>query len=1179
MKTHVGFILFIFIFLVSQLANAQSDAISTEGLEDGVVIEYIYRRTVTSIRPPIPASARDRDEYFPPAWSDDPEEITAKIPYLWISYRIGLTGSWSAFSTPKLIEVRASGYMTNSQDNVLESQVKPDLIVYVIFVETSPFGIDPGGTFTLSAWVRNDGDEASAATTLRYYQSTDATITTSDTEVGTDAVAALAASGSSTHSVELTAPTTPGTYYYGACVDVVAEESDTTNNCLGSVQVDVLESQLQLQGHPDLVVGLPSVNDDSPNTGGTFTLSATVQNVGDGDAASTTLRFYRSTNATITTFDTEVGTDAVAALAASGSSTHSVELTAPTTPGTYYYGACVDAVAEESDTTNNCLGSVQVDVLESQLQSQGRPDLVVLQSVSVSNPAAIAQFTLSATVRNIGDGDAASTTLRFYRSADATITTSDTEVGTDAVAALAASGSSTHSVELTTPTTPGTYYYGACVDPVAEESDTTNNCFSSLAVTVTLANPLGSADLTVASPSVSDSNPAAGAQFTFSVTVRNIGVGDAASTTLRYYRSADATITTSDTEVGTDTVAALVASGSSTHSVELTAPTTPGMYYYGTCVDPVAEESDTTNNCLGSVQVGVLESQLQSQGHPDLVVLQSVSDSNPAAGAQFTFSATVWNVGDGDAATTTLRYYRSTDATITTSDTEVGTDAVAALVASASSYESVTLSAPSTPGTYYYGACVDAVAKESDTTNNCSSSVAVTVANPLGSPDLTVASPSVSDNNPAAGAQFTFSATVQNVGDGDAASTTLRYYRSVDATITTSDTEVGTDAVATLVASGSSYESVTLSVPLTPGTYYYSACVDAVAGESDTTNNCSGSVRVDVEDPTLPPQYPDLKVGSLSVTDDSLETGESFTLSAKVTNGGDAASAATTLRYYRSADSSITTSDTEVGTDAVPALVASGRRYVSVSLRAPSIPGTYYYGACMDAVAEEYDTANNCSSSVSIMVMEPPPEGRVLISPSSLEFRALGQTATVSVRILDGNGVVDTEASFEVDSVFTPNHADRIRLGRIGSGGLGITAVDGGLEVTANETGEGTIYINSPNAQKAILNVFVFQGPVALKLSASSVSLAIGETATLRAQMMDANGHDIVLADYDGGGLVVYWRTSDPAVATVEGTLDYVLNGEAGATVTVTATGAGTATVTGSHDIWKDTATVTVTDN
>ena len=46
----------------------------------------------------------------------------------------------------------------------------------------------------------------SAATTLRYYRSTDATITTSDTEVGTDEVAGLALSDSSSESVDLTAP-------------------------------------------------------------------------------------------------------------------------------------------------------------------------------------------------------------------------------------------------------------------------------------------------------------------------------------------------------------------------------------------------------------------------------------------------------------------------------------------------------------------------------------------------------------------------------------------------------------------------------------------------------------------------------------------------------------------------------------------------------------------------------------------------------------------------------------------------------------------------------------------------------------------------------------------------------------------------------------------------------------
>ena len=41
-----------------------------------------------------------------------------------------------------------------------------------------------------------------------------------------------------------------------------------------------------------------------------------------------------------------------------------INLTAPSTAGTYYYGACVDAVTDESDTTNNCSSSVQVTVPE-----------------------------------------------------------------------------------------------------------------------------------------------------------------------------------------------------------------------------------------------------------------------------------------------------------------------------------------------------------------------------------------------------------------------------------------------------------------------------------------------------------------------------------------------------------------------------------------------------------------------------------------------------------------------------------------------------------------------------------------------------------------------------------------------------------------------------------------------
>ena len=434
----------------------------------------------------------------------------------------------------------------------------------MVVTEPSVSDSDPaaGTQFTLSATVRNDGDATAAATTLRYFRSTDATITTADTEVGTGAVAQLAASASARDSVSLTAPASAGTYYYGACVDMVADESDTNNNCSAAVQVNVpaaVPAVPPMQALPDLVVTEPSVNDSDPAAGAQFTLSATVRNDGDAAAAATTLRFYRSTDATITTADTEVGSGAVAALAAATSASNSVSLTAPASAGTYYYGACVDMVADESDTNNNCSAAVQVNVPAAVPPMQALPDLVVTEpSVNDSDPAAGAQFTLSATVRNDGDAAAAATTLRFYRSTDATITTADTEVGTGAVAALAAAASAGDSVVLTAPATPGTYYYGACVDPVTAESDTTNNCSAAVQVNVPAAVPQMQAqpDLVVTEPSVNDSDPAAGAQFTLSATVRNDGDAAAAATTLRFYRSTDATITTADTEVGTGAVAA-----------------------------------------------------------------------------------------------------------------------------------------------------------------------------------------------------------------------------------------------------------------------------------------------------------------------------------------------------------------------------------------------------------------------------------------------------------------------------------------------------------------------------------------------------------------------------------------------------------------------------------------------
>ena len=67
-------------------------------------------------------------------------------------------------------------------------------------------------------------------------------------------------------------------------------------------------------------------------------------------------------------------------------------------------------------------------------------DLVVRASVNENTLTPSQSFTLSATVRNQGTEQAAATTLRYYRSSNATISTDDTEVGTDGVSSLSGGG-------------------------------------------------------------------------------------------------------------------------------------------------------------------------------------------------------------------------------------------------------------------------------------------------------------------------------------------------------------------------------------------------------------------------------------------------------------------------------------------------------------------------------------------------------------------------------------------------------------------------------------------------------------------------------------------------------------------------------------------------------------------
>ena len=228
-------------------------------------------------------------------------------------------------------------------------------------------------------------------------------------------------------------------------------------------------------------------------------------------------------------------------------------------------------------------------------------------------------------------------------------------------------------------------------------------------------------------------------------------------------------------------------------------------------------------------------------------------------------------------------------------------------------------------------------------------------------PDLVVESPSVSDSTPATGAPFTFTARVRNRGTRLSAATTVRYYRSADTTVSPTDILVGSHYVASLAASTATDESIDLTALIPAGTYYYGACADEVPGEADSANNCSAALPVTV-------QGPDLVVQSPAVNDARPSPGGTFTLYATVRNSGAAASAASTVRFYRSTDDTISTGDVELGSASVPGLAVSGSRAEAIDLTAPADAGTYYFGACVDPVLGESETGNNCSTAATVTV-------------------------------------------------------------------------------------------------------------------------------------------------------------------------------------------------------------------
>ncbi len=627
---------------------------------------------------------------------------------------------------------------------------------------------------------------------------------------------------------------------------------------------------------PDLIVQSPSVSDSTLTSGQSFTLRATVRNSGTGSAAATTLRYYRSSDSAISTGDTEVGTDAVSGLSASNTSAESISLRAPSSAGTYYYGACVASVSGESNTDNNCSTGVRVTV--SSGSGGGTPKMywtdygtekiqrANLDGSNVEDLVTTGLTTPLGIALDVGRG-------KMYWA----------DGGTSKIQRANLDGSNVEDLITTGLTTPlgialdvgrGKMYWTDGGTAKIQRANLDGSNVEDL-VTTGLRHPFGIAlDVGRGKMYWPDNGTAKiqranldGSNVEDLITTgldRPVGIALDVGRGKMYW-----------TDSGTDKIQRANLDGSNVEDLITTGLSVPvgialdiargKMYWMDQDTDKIQRANLNGSNVEDLVTTGLdrpFGIALDTSGSISSGGGGGDDHSNTRSGATSlslggSRSGQIETGGDVD-------YFRvqvSTSGTLTVYTTG-NIDTYGTLQNSSGSAletnddggsgTNFSIARAVSAGTYY----VEVKGLHSGVTGSYTLHARFVSGGGGGGssrPDLIVQSPSVSDNTLTTGQSFTLRATVRNSGTGRSASTTLRYYRSSNSSISTSDTEVGTDSVSGLSASATSSESISLRAPSSAGTYYYGACVASVSGESNTNNNCSDGVRVTVSGSTPPP--------------------------------------------------------------------------------------------------------------------------------------------------------------------------------------------------------------------------------------------------------------------------------------------------------------------------------------
>ena len=352
--------------------------------------------------------------------------------------------------------------------------------------------------------------------------------------------------------------------------------------------------------------------------------------------------------------------------------------------------------------------------------------------------------------------------------------------------------------------------------------------------------------------------------------------------------------------------------------------------------------------------------------------------------------------------------------------------------------------------------------------------------------------------------------------------------------------------------------TLTLKVdaPSVPGTYYFGAFLQNNIHDTDNTdhlnqqaikNNLAREQQVKVIG------RPDYIVESVSVSNRILNPGQEFKLRVTVRNQGlGKPTSSPTLTYYRSSDALISSRDRKVGDEFVSILNTNKIDNESIKLKAPTVPGVYYYGACVSKVKNESNSNNNCSAAAVITV-------RANSAPV-----AVGTISAQTLNIGDSTLQIDVSNNFR-----DPDNDPLTYTATSNNGHIATVTVSGSqVEITPISEGNATITVTASDGK--------LTGTQTVSVSVVKRNRAPVAVGTISAQTLTIGDSDAVLdvssnfQDPDGGTLTYAARSNNTSIANTS---------VSGSQVTITPVSEGNTiiTVTASDGALSAMQTISVT--